>query len=239
VYLNLIACEALAREVTDSIAACGHHIHSEFLTRDLHNQSRSNRISALQAAVDRARSARYEAILLAYGDCGSGLAGLTAREIPLVVPRARDCLHLALGKAARKVCSSSTRGACFRTTGWIRHSAGGTPLTRPSGLPLTPAELMAKYGRENANLLQNEASNYLFRYRQLTFISSGEDERGGCPLENARRGWDFSRISPDLALIQDLSKGRWDADRFLIVEPGCRVPGPPGGESFGAGAHDG
>jgi hypothetical protein len=41
--------------------------------------------------------------------------------------------------------------------------------------------------------------------------------------EAAERGWKFEKLSGDMALIQQLVDGPWDADRFLVVPPGNRV----------------
>ena len=70
----------------------------EFLPKGLHDIGQagmSARLSEVLAAVDETK---YEAVLLGYGLCSNGLVGLTARSIPLVVPRAHDCITLFLGE---------------------------------------------------------------------------------------------------------------------------------------------
>ena len=47
--------------------------------------------------MDRTPEGVYDAILLGYGLCGNGLAGVTARHTRLVLPRAHDCIGILMG----------------------------------------------------------------------------------------------------------------------------------------------
>ena len=55
------------------------------------------------------RDAGYEAILLGYARCNDGLVGVTARDIPLVIPRAHDCITFFFGSRGAVPGSTSTR----------------------------------------------------------------------------------------------------------------------------------
>ena len=67
----------------------------------------------------------------------------------------------------------------------------------------------------------------LRNYRGLTFIEMGiePDDRfeRRTREEAAERGWTFEKLAGDMGLIQALLDGPWDADRFLVVPPGCRI----------------
>jgi hypothetical protein len=64
----------------------------------------------------------------------------------------------------------------FKTSGWIER--GGTAelsqgMLEQQGLALSRAELVAKYGEENADFLESELHRYKTRYTQFTFIEMG------------------------------------------------------------------
>ena len=99
-WLKCITCEALARPVYLCAARSPHIVDVELLQRGLHNQPADLR-TRLQALIDVAQSRSYDAVLLAYGLCGQATAGLIARNVPLVIPRAHDCITLFLGSRLR------------------------------------------------------------------------------------------------------------------------------------------
>src|SRR5512145_3012711 len=95
---KLIGCEVFLRELCAAIAESPNAIDPEFLEIGLHNEPGRLR-GALQARIDAAGDG-CEAVLLAYGLCGNGLAGLRAGRVPLVIPRAHDCCTILLGSRA-------------------------------------------------------------------------------------------------------------------------------------------
>jgi hypothetical protein len=186
-------------------------------------------------------TAQYEAVLLGYGLCSNGLLGLRARVVPLVVPRAHDCITLFLGSKERYLdYFMSHPGVYFKTTGWIERGEGLAQLgpeataqlgpqavQNRSGLGQSYEDLVAKYGEDNARFLYEQLGNLLRNYRGLTFIEMGiePDDRfeRRTRQEAAERGWTFEKLAGDMALIQTLVDGPWDAGRFLVVPPGHRI----------------
>ena len=99
--LKLIACEILYRELCAAVARSVNQVDVEFLPKGLHDIGQagmSARLTEVLAAVDESQ---YDAVLFGYALCSNGLVGLTARRIPLVVPRAHDCITLFLGSKER------------------------------------------------------------------------------------------------------------------------------------------
>ncbi len=88
-------------------------------------------------------------------------------------------------------------------------------------------EMVAKYGEENAEFLEQEIGRYKQQYRQFTFIEMGvepDDRFEQATRERAlERGWKFEKVTGDLSLIEGLINGPWDPERYLVVEPGWRV----------------
>ena len=126
--LKLIACEIMYRELCTAVARSVNLVDVEFLPKGLHDIGQagmSSRLAEVLAGVDETR---YEAILLGYGLCSNGLVGLAARSIPLVVPRAHDCITLFLGSKERYLEYFRATRAC--TSRPADGSSAGSACTR-------------------------------------------------------------------------------------------------------------
>lgn len=100
--LKLISCDIFEREVKAAAARSNNHIEFEFLSKAPHQLSDCDKVESVQAAINRAPRTKFHAVLLLTGSCKDGLGGLRARSIPLVLPRARDCISLVLQRPAPK-----------------------------------------------------------------------------------------------------------------------------------------
>ncbi len=228
--LRLISCEIFYREICWAVARSPNQIDVEFLPKGLHDVGAAAMRTRLQAAVDAVDGACYEAVLLGYGLCGNGLAGLTARSLPLIVPRAHDCITLFLGSRQRYLeYFHSHPGVYFQTTGWIERGQQIPQLSIHDKLGGRRSfeELAARYGEDNARYLKEALGDYTRHYRQLTYIAMGL-EPDPCFEERARReaearGWRFEKLAGDLSLIRRLTDGPWEEEDFLRVAPGQRI----------------
>jgi hypothetical protein len=180
----------------------------------------------LQEIVNRVDPANYDAILLGYALCGSGLDGLEAQKLQLVIPRAHDCIGLLMGGRERyREYFENTPGVYFRSTGWLER--GGGPDEPGIGAGYGDEELIRKYGEDKGRYLYDQFSGFRSAYRQLTYIATGlepDDRFERQALEEAAsRGWRFEAIQGDLRLFEKLTDGPWDESDFLVVPPGWRV----------------
>jgi hypothetical protein len=233
VMLKLIACEILYRELCAAVARAPHRVDIEFLPKGLHDIGKEGMRSRLQEALDAVDPAKYEAVLLGYALCSNGLVGLTPRQIPLVVPRAHDCITLFLGDKERYLQYFHKHpGVFFKTSGWIERGAdleqyAPDSIQHRSGMASSYEELVAKYGEDNAQFLYEQLGNMTRNYSQITFIRMGIEpddrfERHACGVAT-ERGWRFEVLQGDMRLIDDLVRGHWDDERFLVVRPGQRI----------------
>jgi len=235
--LNVIACEVLRRELYQAAARARHAAEITLLPQGLHDNSDTCR-QRLQAEVDAATADVCDAVLLGYGLCNNSLVGVRAGDVPLVVPRAHDCITLLLGSRERyQQLFGEEPGTYWFSSGWIEHQdRKGEPIApRPnSGLgPDYRADwdnLVAKYGEDNARYLSEFMDGWEAQYTRGALIRFPFDRHLGLEARVRaicdEKGWTYVEVDGNLALLEaglNAPDGGWDAERFLTVAPGEAV----------------
>ncbi len=229
--LFCLACEVLARPVYLCAARSPHIVDIELFAKGLHNEPADLR-ARLQARIDQLAGSAYDAILMGYGLCGQATAGLIARDKPLVIPRAHDCITLFLGSREHYMYQfGNFPGTYWYAHDYVERSNGeGGALSLGSGsttgLDKTYEEYVAKFGKENADYLMEVLGAWQQHYRRAAYIELGVADgaivEATAQAEAQRRGWVFDRVAGDLVLIRRLLEGDWAGD-FLAVQPGEQV----------------
>jgi hypothetical protein len=230
---KLICCEVFVREMCAAVARSRHTIDIEFLPKGLHDIGSDGMRARLQDVLDRVDEPLYDAILFGYGLCNNGIVGLEARGVPLVIPRAHDCITLFLGSHRRYLeYFRANPGTYFCTTGWIeRGEAAGEyaqlAIGNQSGMNKTYEELVEEYGEDNAQFLHEQLTEWTRHYRQITYISMGLEGEGPFEEESRRRAlekrWEFDKVNGDMGMLTRLLDGNWSKGEFLVVPPGNRI----------------
>lgn len=227
--LKIIACEVLFREICLCAAYSKNVVSTEFMKRGLHENPDILR-SELQERIDETNDNIYESILLGYALCSNGVAGIQARSIPLVVPRAHDCITLFLGsKENYDKHFADEPGTYYYTHGWLERAGTGVERRTQDGRGLGKkyAEYVEKYGEDNAKYLMEFESSWIENYSRAAFINLDFVDFGyyrehvkGIAVE---KGWKYEELPGDIRLIKRLIDGEWTEDEFLIVPPGQEI----------------
>ncbi|MBM4046763.1 MAG: DUF1638 domain-containing protein [Planctomycetes bacterium] len=228
--IKLIACEIAFRELCLCAAQARNVVDVQFLPKGLHDIPTKDMVARLQAEVDRANEGGYEAIVLAYGLCNNGTIGLSSPRVPLIIPRAHDCITFFLGARQRyRQHFDNNPGTFYRSPGWFERNfanVDGTVMEK-LGLNKTYEEYVAKYGEENAKFIMETMGNPLKNYKQITYINTSVagalDYERQAREEAQKKGWTFERLEGDTRLLQRLLDGDWGADDFLVLKPGEKL----------------
>ena len=223
-----LTCEVLARPVYLCAARSPHIVDVRLERRGLHDDPPNLR-SLLQAEIDAA-AAVYDAVVLAYGLCGGATAGLRAGPIPVVVPRAHDCITLFLGSRDRYRSETTTAPGTFGyVQDYIERTDDASPFTgvgaiSDTDMRATYEEYVRRYGRDNADYLMEAMGSWLAHYDRAAFIDLGVGDgravEAQAQREAEQRGWRFERMAGELLLVKRLIDGDWGADDYLVLQPG-------------------
>jgi hypothetical protein len=251
--LLALTCEVLARSVYLCAARSPHVVDVHLNRRGLHDDPPNLR-AILQGEIDApgagdgagapggaaarpgGAAAPYDAIVLAYGLCGAATAGLQAGSIPLVVPRAHDCITLFLGSRDRYTAEFTGHpGTYWYVEDFVERSDEGGAFAGIGAVSdaearATYEEYVAKYGEDNAAYLMEALGGWSSHYDRAAFVDMAvADARVALAAEARarddaeRRGWSFEKLAGELILVRRLIDADWGPEDFLVLQPGERL----------------
>jgi len=230
--LYAIACDVVARPVYLCAATSPHVVDIRLFERGLHNEPKDLR-TRLQEAIDEA-PANAEAIVLGYGLCGGATAGIVARDKPVILPRAHDCITLFLGARERYQEEMQKPATYWYVTDQLerndgyRAGIGGLAIGSDTDAQVDAirAEYVEKYGEDNADYLMEIMGGWRAHYGRAAFVSMsvGDDTASETAAhdEADRRGWAFERMEGSMVLLRRLLYGEW-GDDMLTLQPGEKL----------------
>jgi N-methylhydantoinase A/oxoprolinase/acetone carboxylase beta subunit len=232
--IKVIACGVLEPELLKVAQESPNEVEVELLEAGLHDRPDLLR-EQVQAAIERAEAEGCEAVAIGYGLCGRGLSGVIARSVPVVIPRAHDCMTLFLGsRQAYREQFGRNPGTFYITAGWYEHKV------RPIGhekekyyevhedVTQDPryAPWEEQFGHDEALHLIEFHDSWKRNYSRAAFIDTGLDDKSRYE-EFAQSmaealGWDYEAVRGDPHLLEKLLNGPWEDSEFLVLRPGQR-----------------
>lgn len=226
--IALIACEVFQSEITMLTAGATHILTTRMLEIGLHDKTDEMRVILQReiAALDERDD--ITAIVLAYGLCGLGTAGLRAGRHPLVIARAHDCITVFLGSKDVYADRQLACPGCYHyTPGWNR----ARRVPGPDRLDALRADFLRRFDPEDVDFLLDSEKMMWESYNTASFIDLGTPESAreaaytkGCA---DFLGWKFEHLREDPTLLRDLLWGNWDEARFQTIQPGQQLAHSP------------
>ena len=209
----LIACSMMEDEVAAACAKTGFRGRIVWVDRGYHEKPDVLR-AKLQELIDEAERDGATHVLLAYGLCGKGTAGLMCRNAKLAMPRFDDCVNIMLCVGERSCRGMAQAGVMYLTRGWA-HDAS---------LVTGQRELFArKYGERRADRLMKA---FYGSYRAVSLIDNGcydiEEVRDYASACAKSLGVGVRIDEGGNGVLEKLIGGIWDGD-ILVCEPGRAV----------------
>jgi hypothetical protein len=217
--LVVIACKVLENMVKallpDNWAA-----QIIFMDYGLHRSPRRMTLM-LQQAIDSL--CEPSLVILGYGLCGKGLAGIEAGDHTLLVPRVDDCIALLLGSHETYMREFEKEpGTYYLSKGWLE--SGSHPLSEYE-------ENKAKYGHEKAAwIMDQQYGNYsrlvlvthnradMDRYRPQAEAVARYCSQWGMALEEILGSDQYVRRLIEVAGLMHRAD-----DDFVLIPPGGRI----------------
>ncbi len=234
---RVIACGVFEPYLEFLAEQSPHQIDVKALDAGLHARPNDLRLM-LQAEIDQtSHEGGYDAVILFYGLCGRGAAELVSRDIPVVIPRAHDCITLFMGSAEAYLRQFRKHpGTFYHTLGWINKKIN--PKNREAtelylnfgkeGYDRHPEfrQLALKYGEENAQQILAFFDRWKQHYTRGAYIDlgfPGEEELAEFTRQMAEAfDWQHEVISGDPELMRAVLSGDWPDERVFVLPPNSR-----------------
>jgi hypothetical protein len=215
----IISCHVLWRELCHYVSTSRNTFNFHFMRQGLHNTPDILR-RELQKAIDGVEEG-YSAILIGYGLCSNGLAGIIGRNTKLVIMRGHDCITFLLGSKERyKEYFDRHPGTYWYSPGWI--DSGSMP--GKERYERTLQSYIEKYGKHNAEYLMEQQQGWFEKYSNAAYVDLGFYDTRKYKVYTRQcaqwLGWNYDVLSGDPQLIVAFLEGNWNPEDFLVVEPG-------------------
>jgi hypothetical protein len=222
--LFVIACDVFRPEIepiTRKIENLGGLVWLEMSQHDRPDALRQQ----LQSAITEAATHDHvEAIALAYGLCGNAALGLRAERVPLVIPRAHDCIGILLGGHANYEQLKAHHSRCYwHSAGWIQ--GGRTP--GPELFAQMKAHYEATFEPDEVEELMEAFLSQYAVYNESLYLDTGapskEEDLARMRLAADQLGWKVETAPTDLSFLHEIFFGPWLPPRFLVLQPGQSI----------------
>lgn len=229
---KVIACSVFSREISLLAARSSAILDVTWIRQGLHSYPALLR-REIQREIDQAENPdeapdrilrppeEYAAIILGFGLCSRAVSSLRTQRLPLVMPRAHDCIAILLGSHKRyRTEFDAVPGTYWFSPGWIEQS------TFPCGsqCALIESRFAVLYDADNAEYLVELERESLASYTRAVLIRWPELDRPQYRERVAEIaadfGWELTGLDGDSGLLERLLGGDWREDEIAICPPG-------------------
>jgi G3E family GTPase len=215
---GLIACDVFQEEL-EAAEGLPEVAELVWLPMGLHDRPLELK-EKVQAEIDRLESeCGVTEILLLYGLCGTGTAGLKSSRVPMVLPRAHDCIAFLLGSNQRhRDLQSACAGTYFYAPGWIRERR----VPGPDRERWIREEYAGRFDDEMIEELIEADAEAFGHYSKALYIRTpaGDTQEVYCKRCAEHLKWDFEAVRSDPTWFRSFFLGPWPEESFLLVPPG-------------------
>ena len=207
----IIACRVMKPEI-DALINGSPNIETRYLDSSLH-ETPDKMPALIQEQIEEA-SKYASQIVLGYGLCSNGTAGVKAPSQGLIIPRVHDCIALLMGsRQAYDTIFKERPGTYYLTPGWIEE--------RKDPIGYMEHDYVPKLGREKAewgNRMELE------HYTHIVMINTGAMDVA--PLrkiakENARfLDKQYEEIDGTPDYFERIVSGPYPKDDFILLKHG-------------------
>lgn len=232
--LKIIACDIFNREITYLASQSKCYTDITFLHQGLH-QSPEKLRESVQAEVDKANEGfpynyyntapDYDYIIVGYGLCSNGIAGISSAKVPMAIPRGHDCITMLLGsKEQYRQRFDSNPGTYWFSAGWIERAwKHGEEKYK-----VLLREYTEKYGEDNAEYLMEMEQKWMKEYKKAALvywdsIPNADHYRDVTRSCSEYFGWGYLEFKGSSGLLDRMLNGHFDKDEVLVVPPGKKV----------------
>ncbi|MBP2642554.1 MAG: hypothetical protein H6Q67_441 [Firmicutes bacterium] len=207
----ILACQTLHRELRLALEKTKVDYSVVYIESGLHNEPEALR-RRIQEQLDMFDN--VDVVLLVFGFCGNGLAGIKSSKFKLVIPRIHDCIPMLLGSADKRKAISKEMGTYFLTQGWLDYE---------KNILWEYERCLERYGETRTKKVMK---TMLGHYKRLLVIDTGAysvEQITPRTMEFAEQvGLQHEVGKGSLRLIEKLLTGEWD-DEMLVLEPGQEI----------------
>ncbi|UCG08184.1 MAG: DUF1638 domain-containing protein [Desulfobacterales bacterium] len=215
----IIACRVLQSMLQQLLPAESAE-NAIFMDYGLHRQP-GKMTRVLQEEIDKIEASSL--ILLGYGLCGKGLAGIKSGKHTLKIPRVDDCIAILLGsRQAYRQEFNAAPGTYYLSKGWLE--SGSHPLKEYE-------EYLEKYGAEKTAWIMDQQYQH---YERLVLVGHSQSdletyrpqalkvarycERWDMRYEELLGSYEYVRRLIDASAVPDNN-----SEDFVIIPPGGEI----------------
>ncbi len=215
----IIACRVLQSMLQQLLPAESAE-NAIFMDYGLHRQP-GKMTRVLQEEIDKIEASSL--ILLGYGLCGKGLAGIKSGKHTLKIPRVDDCIAILLGsRQAYRQEFNAAPGTYYLSKGWLE--SGSHPLKEYE-------EYLEKYGAEKTAWIMDQQYQH---YERLVLVGHSQSdletyrpqalkvarycERWDMRYEELLGSDEYVRRLIDASAVPDNN-----SEDFVIISPGGEI----------------